>query len=372
MQHRPTSRRHLLGAGAAAVTGVALLSACGLGAADDPRPTATANSHIACATKGQLAASGSSAQQNAMTHWMREYQRACPGVQIRYVPVGSGAGVAQFLRGATVLGGTDSTLKPDEIEDSREVCKGGRAIDLPMVGGPIALGYNLSGVDNLVLDAPTLAKIFDAEITVWNAPAIQRLNPGLRLPATPISAVHRSDGSGTTQNFNAYLSGAAPDDWPYPKEKTWQAKGGNSAAGSDGVASQVAGTDGAIGYFELSFAKASKIPTVRLDTGAPEPVAVSAETASAGIAAGQVSGTGKDMTVKFDYRTKDAGAYPIVLVTYEIVCDKGTPADVLPALKSFLTYTAGAEGQKDLSRIHYAPLPQEVADQVRTIVGTLS
>lgn len=373
MQHRPTRRRHLLGAGVPAVAGAVLLSACGLGAADDARPTAReTTSQIACAKRGQLPASGSTAQQNAMTHWMNEYQKACPGVQIRYVPVGSGAGVAQFLRGATALGGSDSPLKPDEIEDSREVCPGGRAIDLPMVGGPIALGYNLSGVENLVLDAPTLAKIFDSEITRWNAPAIQRLNPGLRLPPTRISALHRSDGSGTTQNFNAYLSGAAPDEWPYPKEKTWRAKGGNSASGSDGVASQVATTDGAIGYFELSFAKSGKIPTVRLDTGAPEPVAVSAETASAGIAAGHVAGTGKDMTVKFDYKTKAAGAYPIVLVTYEIVCDKGTPADVLPALKSFLTYTAGAEGQKDLSRIHYAPLPEEVAGRVREIVRTLS
>ncbi|MEW2082174.1 phosphate ABC transporter substrate-binding protein PstS [Streptomyces sp. NPDC005283] len=223
MQHRRTRRRHLLGAGVTAVAGAVLLSACGHGSAEDAQPTATANSRIRCAERGQLPASGSTAQQNAMTHWMQEYQRACPGVQIRYVPVGSGAGVAQFLRGATVLGGTDSPLKPDEIEDSREVCPGGRAIDLPMVGGPIALGYNVSGVENLVLDAPTLAKIFDSEITRWNAPAIQRLNPGLQLPPTHIIALHRSDGSGTTQNFNAYLSGAAPAEWPYPKEKTWQA-----------------------------------------------------------------------------------------------------------------------------------------------------
>ncbi|MET7620389.1 phosphate ABC transporter substrate-binding protein PstS [Streptomyces sp. NPDC005408] len=372
MQHRLTSRKRLLAAGVT-VAGAVLLSACGHGAADDEgSPTKAPNSRIACAKSGQLAASGSTAQQNAMTHWMQEYQNACPGVQIRYVPVGSGAGVAQFLRGATALGGTDSTLKPDEIEDSRGVCPGGRAIDLPMVGGPIAVGYNIAGVDNLVLDAPTLAKIFNSELTAWNAPAIQRLNPGLRLPPTPISAVHRSDGSGTTQNFNAYLAGAAQDEWPYPKEKTWQAKGGNSAAGSDGVASQVAGTDGAIGYFELSFAKGNKIPTVRLDTGAPKPVTVSAESASAGIAAGHVSGTGKDMTLKFDYKTKAADAYPIVLVTYEIVCDRGTPAEVLPALKSFLTYTASEDGQKDLSRIHYAPLPKDVADQVRRIVGSLS
>lgn len=374
MQHRLTSRRYLLGAGVTAVAGAVLLTACGLGDAadEDPPPTKATTSRIACAQKGQLPASGSSAQQNAMAHWMREYQRACPGVEIRYVPVGSGAGVAQFLRGATVLGGTDSALKPNEVEDSREVCPGGRAIDLPMVGGPIAIGYNVSGVENLVLDAPTLAKIFNSEITTWDAPAIQRLNPGLRLPAIPISALHRSDDSGTTQNLNAYLAGAAPDEWPYPKTKAWQAKGGNSAPGSDGVATQVGATDGAIGYFELSFAKAGKIPTVRLDTGAPEPVAVSAETASAGIAAGQVAGTGKDITLKFDYSTKAAGAYPIVQVTYEIVCDKGTPADVLPALKSFLTYTAGPEGQKDLPRIHYAPLPEAVADQVRTVIRTLS
>ncbi|MEU0667887.1 phosphate ABC transporter substrate-binding protein PstS [Streptomyces lavendulocolor] len=359
---------------AAAVAGGALLlSACGSTTAvidDGPEPTRT--STIACATRGQLAASGSSAQQNAMKHWMRTYRKACPGVEIRYVPIGSGGGVAQFLRGATVIGGTDSPLKAEEVERSREVCRGGRAIDLPMVGGPIAIGYNLSGVRDVVLDAPTLAKIFDSEITMWNAPEIQRLNPGTRFPATPISTVHRSDESGTTQNLNAYLAGAAPDEWPYPKDKAWQAKGGQAAAGSDGVASRVQVTDGAIGYFELSFAKAKDLPTVRLDTGAPEPVAVSAATASAGIATAHVKGTGQDMALAFDYRTKASGAYPIVLVTYEIVCDTGNQIEVLPALKSFLTYTASAEGQRDLARIHYAPLPDDVAARVRQVVAGLS
>lgn len=356
----------------AVVGGALLLSACGTTAVNDGAPTPERTSSIVCAERGQLAASGSSAQQNAMKHWMRAYQEACPGVEIRYVPIGSGGGVAQFLRGATVIGGTDSPLKADDVERSREVCRGGRAIDLPMVGGPIAIGYNLNGVKDLVLDATTLAKIFDSEITMWNAPEIKRLNPGTEFPATPISAVHRSDESGTTQNLNAYLAGAAPEQWPYPKGKTWQAKGGQSAAGSNGVASQVQGVDGAIGYFELSFAKAKGIPAVRLDTGAPEPVAVSAETASAGIASARVSGTGKDLALTFDYRTRASGAYPIVLVTYEIVCDTGNPPDVLPALKSFLTYTASEEGQKDLSRIHYAPLPDEVAARVRQVVSGLS
>ncbi|QGV76912.1 phosphate ABC transporter substrate-binding protein PstS [Streptomyces ficellus] len=373
MQRRRAHRgRLVLGTRVVAAGSVLLLSACGTTAVSDSAPSPAPTSGIACASGGRLAASGSSAQQNAMKHWMREYQKACPGVEIRYVPIGSGGGVAQFLRGATVLGGTDSPLKADEVELSRDACRGGRAIDLPMVGGPIAIGYNLSGVDDLVLDAPTLARIFDSEITRWDAPEIRRLNPGAALPALPIAAVHRSDESGTTQNLNAYLAGAAPEQWPYPKDKAWQAKGGQSASGSGGVASQVQGNDGAIGYVELSFARAKGLSTVRLDTGAPEPVAVSARTASAGIATAHADGTGKDMALTFDYRTRASGAYPIVLVTYEIVCDSGNPPEVLPALKSFLTYTASPRGQKDLARIHYAPLPDEVADRVRQVVGGLS
>ncbi|MFF3327446.1 phosphate ABC transporter substrate-binding protein PstS [Streptomyces sp. NPDC002889] len=373
MQQQRVNHRRLYSAIVTAAGGVLLLSACGLGGAtEDVPPPDARKGNIECAEKGQLPASGSTAQKNAMQHWMHEYQSACPGVQIRYVPIGSGGGVAQFLRGATVLGGSDSALKPDEIEASRDVCPGSNAVNLPMVGGPIAVGYNVSGVKDLVLDAPTLARIFDSEITVWNDEKIKRLNPGVQLPATPIRTVHRSDDSGTTQNLNKYLAEAAPDDWPYPTEKAWQAKGGHSAAGSDGVASDVLNEDGAIGYFELSFAKTENLPTVRLDTGAPEPVGPSAETASAGIAAAEVVGRGKDMTLKFDYRTKVPGAYPIVLVTYEIVCAKGNQTEVLPALKSFLTYTASEEGQKDLSRIHYAPLPDGVAAQVREVVSTLS
>ncbi|MEW2630279.1 phosphate ABC transporter substrate-binding protein PstS [Streptomyces sp. NPDC048389] len=351
-----------------------LVSSCGFGGGPDrsSAPAAARTSDIACAEEGKLAASGSTAQQNAMSHWIRKYRSACPGVQIRYVPIGSGGGVAQFLRGATVFGGTDTALSQEEFRFSEDVCNGGTAIDLPMVAGPIAIGYNLDGVKDLVLDAPTLAKIFDSEITKWNDPQIQRLNPGLQLPATDITAVHRSDDSGTTQNFNAYLSEAAPDEWPYAKKKAWQAKGGHSAPGSDGIVSTMRGTDGSIGYFELSFAEAEGMSTVRLDTGAPEPVAVSVGTASAGIAAGKVTGTGKDMTLEFDYRTDAPGAYPIVLVTYEIVCATGNNPDLLPALKSFLGYTAGEEGQNELAAIHYAPLPDELAARVRQVVSTLS
>ncbi|WP_418955330.1 phosphate ABC transporter substrate-binding protein PstS [Streptomyces tritici] len=368
---RASSRR----AGAAAVlAGALLLCACGTGgAAQDAEPSAEESApDIACADNGLVNGSGSSAQQNAMKRWMQQYQRACPGVRLAYNPLGSGAGVAQFRRGATTFGGTDQALSDEDREVSRDVCGGGRAIDLPMVGGPIALGYHVPGVPGLVLDAPTLAKIFDGRITRWNHPAIKRLNGAAELPDLTIVPVHRADDSGTTQNLNAYLKGAAGSAWPYPAEKKWQARGGHSANGSDGVATAVAQTEGAIGYFELSFAKKRKIDTVRIATGAPEPVAPTTESASLGIATAEVAGEDGDLALEFDYRTKAAGAYPIVQVTYEIVCADGNRPESLPALRSFLGYAASEEGQKELHAIHYAPLPRSVAERVREVVATLS
>ncbi|WP_313896756.1 phosphate ABC transporter substrate-binding protein PstS [Streptomyces sp. GC420] len=362
-------------AAAIAAAAVLLLPACDSAGPerDGGQPSVPpAAADIGCAGNGKLLASGSTAQQNALEYWVEEYERACPGVQISYRPLGSGAGVAQFLRGATVFGGTDSALKPGEVELSKEVCPGGRAIDLPMVGGPIAIGYQLEGVDDLVLDAPAIAGIFDARITTWDHPDIRRLNPGTELPSVPVLPVHRSDESGTTQNLNAYLSGAVPRQWPYPKEKAWQGRGGQSADGSDGVAAAVLASNGAIGYFELSFAEAGHIDTVRIDTGASEPVGPSAENATAGLAAAEVTGTGNDMTMRFDYGTSEAGAYPIVLVTYEVVCDTGNQKQTLPALKSLLAYMAGEEGQRALPELHYAPLPGNVVEQVREVIATLS
>ncbi|MGW7363798.1 phosphate ABC transporter substrate-binding protein PstS [Streptomyces sp. NPDC054841] len=339
---------------------------------DDRAVTLPPPANIACAQEGKVPGSGSTAQKNAMEHWIKEYQRACPSVRIAYNALGSGAGVAQFMRQATAFGGTDGALKPADVELSRDACPGGKAIDLPMTGGPIAIGYNLNGVDDLVLDARTLAKIFDSEITNWADPAIRKLNPGVELPDLTIQAVHRADDSGTTQNLNAYLSGAAPREWPYPKEKAWQGKGGHSATGSDGVANSVRNTEGTIGYFELSFATGLKIPTVRIATGASRPVAATPETASAGIASAEVVGKNNDLALKLNYATRAEGAYPIVLVTYEIVCDVGNQPETLPALKSFLAYTASEEGQKILPGIHYAPLPDNVAARVRKVIGTLS
>ncbi|MFM9370915.1 phosphate ABC transporter substrate-binding protein PstS [Streptomyces sp. Da 82-17] len=371
------SSRKAVSSTSAVVVGGLLLTGCGLlgpSSGDDAkRPAASPASvvELDCAERGQVAGAGSSAQQNAMTYWMKEYQRACTGVQIAYNPLGSGAGVAQFLRGATAFGGSDSALTDEEVRLSGRTCAGGRAINLPMAGGPVALGFNLPGVDELVLDAPTLAKLFDGRIDSWDDPRVAELNPGVDLPSTPVHPVHRSDDSGTTENFQSYLSDAAGAAWPYPVAKNWQARGGSSASGSKGVAQAVTTTTGAIGYLDLSVAVERHVDTVSVDTGADRPVAPTPQSASKGIAQARTAGRGKDLSLDFDYGTSAEGAYPIVLVTYEIVCDRGNPRESLPALKSFLTYTSSEEGQSALPRRHYAPLPKELAEDVRGVIRTL-
>ncbi|MEV5934010.1 phosphate ABC transporter substrate-binding protein PstS [Streptomyces sp. NPDC052079] len=368
--------RRALALGALAVSGALALTACGSdatggnGGGDASATTQAGN--IQCGdAKGQLQASGSSAQKNAIDAWVKQYAAACRGVQVNYNPTGSGAGVTAFLQGQTAFAGSDSALDAEEIEQSKKVCKDGQAIDLPMVGGPIAVGYNVPGVGELVLDAPTLAKIFDSKITNWNDDAIARLNPDAKLPDLKIQAFHRSDESGTTDNFTTYLQSAAPGDWKYEPSKSWQAKGGQSAQGSSGVAQQVKQTPGAISYMELSYAK-DGMNTVAVKTEAAEPVKATIENATAAIGASKVVGTGKDLALELDYTPAADGAYPIVLVTYEIACDKGNKAETLPAAKSFLNYMASKDGQALLADAGYAPMPDEIITKVRETISSLA
>lgn len=369
--------RRALALGALAVSGALALTACGSdetgGSSSGGDASATAQAgNIDCGdAKGQLQASGSSAQKNAIDAWVKQYSAACKGVQVNYNPTGSGAGITAFLQGQTAFAGSDSALEAEEIEQSKKVCSGGQGIDLPMVGGPIAVGYNVPGVDTLVLDAPTLAKIFDSKITNWNDEAIAKLNPDAKLPDLKIQAFHRSDESGTTDNFTTYLKEAAPKDWSYEPGKAWEAKGGQSAQGSSGVAQQVKQTSGAISYFELSYAK-DGLKTVDIKTEAAEPVEATIDNATAAIGAAKVVGTGKDLALELDYTPSADGAYPIVLVTYEIVCDKGNKAETLPATKSFLNYMASEDGQALLADAGYAPMPEEIITKVRETLSSLA
>ncbi|MFI6288114.1 phosphate ABC transporter substrate-binding protein PstS [Streptomyces sp. NPDC051018] len=363
--------------GALAVTGALVLTACGsddnAGGTSGSGDKTSAASNIKCdGAEGKLLASGSSAQKNAMDLWVKNYMAACSGVEINYKSSSSGEGIVAFNQGTVGFAGSDSALKDDEVADSKKICKSGQGINLPMVGGPIAIGYNLSGVDNLVLDPSTIAKIFNGKITKWNDPAIAKLNEGVSLPDKAIQAFHRSEDSGTTQNLGKYLGKTAKADWPYEAEKKWPAPGGQAASGSSGVAAQVKQVDGAIGYFELSYATSQSIPTVDINTGAAAPVKATSENASKAIAAAKVKGTGKDLALELDYATTAEGAYPIVLVTYEVVCDTGNKAETLGTVKSFLGYTASDEGQKVLTDAGYAPIPAEINAKVRETVAGLS
>ncbi|GCB48051.1 phosphate ABC transporter substrate-binding protein PstS [Streptomyces sp. NL15-2K] len=367
--------RRALTLGALVVSGALALTACGSddtsdGGDNSAAPSAQAGNIKCDDAKGQLLSDGSSAQKNAIDAWVKQFTAAC-GVQINYKAGGSGAGVTAFTQGQVPFAGSDSALKPDEVEASKKICSGGQGIDLPMVGGPIAVGFNVSGVDKLTLDAPTLAKIFNDKIKNWNDPAIAKLNPGVKLPDLKIQAFHRSDESGTTDNFTKYLIATAKSDFPYEGGKAWQAKGGQSAPQSSGVAAQVKQTNGAIGYFELSYAKEG-IKTVALDTGAGTPVEATVDNATKAIADAKVVGTGKDLALELNYATKAEGAYPMVLVTYEIVCDKGNKADTLPATKAFLRYIASEDGQKILAENDYAPIPDSIISKVRTTIEGLS
>jgi phosphate transport system substrate-binding protein len=355
-----------------ALTAVLGLSACG---SDNNEPTGSSASGSAAAVdcgKGTLNAQGSSAQKNAMAEWIKTYQQKCSGVTVNYEPTGSGAGIQAFIAGTADFAGSDSALKPEEQPKADAKCAGGQALNLPMVIGPVAVVFNVNGVDNLNLSPATLAKIFAGKVTKWDDPAIKAENADAKLPSTPIQAVHRSDESGTTDNFTKYLSKTAAADWTFGNAKAWKAPGGVGAAKSDGVASKVKGTDGTISYVEWSYAENGGLKKAKIKNGAGEYAELTAESAGKTIAGAKIEGQGDDLKMSIDYNTTEAGAYPIVLVTYEIVCSKGLAADKLPLVKGLLGLAASSDGQADLVELGYAPLPDSVRTKVETAVKNLS
>ncbi|MEV7120656.1 phosphate ABC transporter substrate-binding protein PstS [Kitasatospora griseola] len=371
-------RSKALAIGAVALVSTLSLSACGTD--DNSKPSSNNSSaggapaaKIACADKGgQLLAAGSTAQTPAIDVWKAAYSAACSTTSLTYSGGGSGAGVTQFNQGKIAFAGSDGALKQSEIDASKAVCTGGQGIDLPMVGGLISIVFNVEGVDKLVVDGPTLAKIFDSQITKWNDPAIAALNPGVNLPAADIQAIHRSEDSGTTQNLTAYLAKAGGGNWKYPAAKAWAGQGGQSANGSAGVAAQVKQVKNSISYVELSYAQTNKLNSAAIATGAAKPVEATAANAATSLANAKVVGTGADLALDIDYATKAEGAYPLTLVTYEIVCDKGNKAETLPALKSFLNYTVSDAGQQAIGAVGYVPLPKELAGKVKTQIDALA
>jgi phosphate transport system substrate-binding protein len=335
-------------------------------------PAGNATGDISCAS-GKLDAAGSTAQANAMDAWRKAYQQACSGVTINYNPTGSGDGVTAFNNGTIDFAGSDSALDPSagEVAAAQKRC-GSTPLDLPMVVGPIAIAYKLNGVDSLVLDGPTIAKIFLGKITKWNDPAIAALNKDANLPSTSITPFYRSDSSGTTKNFEQYLAATASDVFTAEPDKDSSGAGfaGQGKEGSQGVADAIGQTEGSIGYVEFSYAVNGGLATASIDNGGGA-VELSKDTASAAAGTAQVTGTGDDLTLKIDYAQKTPGAYPLILVTYEIVCSKYSDAATAKLVQSFLNYTVGS-GQDLLAQAGYAPLPSALQAKVKASIAKIS
>jgi phosphate transport system substrate-binding protein len=355
---------------AVTIIGALALAACGSDGGSSASSSAGSSSDTNCVS-GSIKASGSSAQKNAMAEWINAYQKSCNGATIDYQANGSGAGIKDFINKQTAFAGSDSALKEQDKTDADARCATGPAIDIPMVGGAIVMAYNVSGVDKLVLTPDVIAGIYNGSITKWNDPKITAINSGVALPDATIAAFHRSDSSGTTDNFTKYLAATAGSTWTYKNAKDWPAaiKSGQGAKGSDGVTSSVKTTANSIGYMELSFAKDAKLTTASVDNGGG-PIEATSANAAITIAAATVTGTGNDLALKIDYTTKTG--YPIVLVTYEITCEKGGDAALVPLTKSFLTYTAGDEAQGKLTDLGYVPITGDLLTKVRTAVSSIS
>ncbi len=242
-----------LAAGLAA--GALLLAACG----SDNNATSGSGSgstNAAAAsdcTAGTLNAEGSSAQQNAIDEAIANYTANCPDTTVNYNPTGSGAGIEQFNAGQVDFAGSDSALKEaeGEVAAAEKRCDGNPAWNLPVVVGPIAMAYNIDGVDSLVLTPEVAARIFNGTIKTWDDKAIADLNSGAKLPASAIKVFFRSDESGTTENFQKYLSGASGGAWKDEPSKVWPGAG-EGREKSSGVADGVKTTKNSITYVEWS------------------------------------------------------------------------------------------------------------------------
>lgn len=346
---------------AAGLGALLLVAGCGDPARSDDGPVPAR-----LCVPGTLDAQGSSAQRNAMDLWRDDYQRSCPGATVNYDPSGSGTGIRAFLGGTVDLVGTDSPLKEMEQAQADARCSGGKAVSVPMVVGPVAVAYRLGGVPELRLSPATLAKVFGGAIRRWDDPAIRADNPGVALPPTRVRAVHRQDSSGTTETFTGYLTASAGPDWRFGSGRNWRAPDGTGAAGSERVASAVHHTEGAVGYLELSYARLRGLAVAAVRTGADRFVVPSGEAAVRSV---QVPPSG--LAVRVDPTPTDPAAYPIVLITSEVVCDRGRSADKTALMKGFLGYAASEDGQRSIARQGYAALPEELRIRVRAAVDAL-
>jgi phosphate transport system substrate-binding protein len=337
----PRARRLALVAASAALA-AGSLSAAGCG--DDP--SSASGTTGGGGASGTIAGAGSSAQSAAQEAWRAGFQERNAGATVSYDPVGSGGGRTQFIAGGVDFAASDSALAGHELSGAQKRCGGPDAlVEVPVYISPIAIAYNLKGVDALRLAPDTLAKILKHDITSWDDPAIRAENPGVDLPSSRITTVTRSDESGTTQNVQEYLHAVAPKVWTDEPSSTWPVSGGESAQGTSGVVDAIGAGEGTIGYADESQVGDLGVASIKVGS---EYVAPSAAAAAAIL---DESPRSPDpgahvLTYALKRTSTNADTYPIVLTSYALACTRYPDASTASLVRGYLTYVTSPAGQR--------------------------
>ncbi|WP_422115536.1 phosphate ABC transporter substrate-binding protein PstS [Brachybacterium sp. UNK5269] len=347
-------------------------SAAGTGASDNGGASAGAYAELS----GNIAGSGASSMQNAQTAWSETFmglvQAEGGDLTVTYDPTGSGTGREQFLNGEVKFAGTDAALDEEELAASTAVCNDEQAFNLPVYISPIAVVFNLEGIDSLNLPPAVIGGIFAGDITTWNDPAIAEHNPDVELPDLDIVPVHRSDDSGTTENFTEYLSATAPEAWTHGPIETWPIEGGQSGDGTSGLISTVEGGQGTIGYADAS--QAGELGTAAIQVG-EEFVEYSADAAAKSVdVSPRAEGRAEnDIVVELDRTTTESGVYPIVLISYLALCGSYADSAEGEAVKAYASYMVSEQGQQTaLENAGSAPLSAELSAEAQAAIDGIT
>ena len=345
---------------AALAAGSLALAACG--GSDDEGNGGGANAAETESLSGTLAGAGSSAQAAAMEGWIAGFQTENEEVTVNYDPVGSGGGREQFLSGGVAFAGSDAALDEEELTQAEERCGDGGLVEVPLYISPIAVAFNLPGVETLNLAPDVIAGIFAQEISKWDAPEIAADNPDAELPDLAITPVNRSDESGTTENFTEYLAAAAPSVWTEEPSGDWPIPGGEAGQGTSGVVQAIESAEGGIGYADAS--QIGDLGTVAVGVG-EEFVEYSPEAAAAVVEnSPRVEGRPEgSLALELARDTTESGEYPIVLVSYQLACKTYEDAAQGALVKAFLAYAASEDGQAAASE---AAGSAPISDTIRT------
>jgi phosphate transport system substrate-binding protein len=318
---------------------------------------------------GTINGAGATFPQPVYDEWANKL-KSDKDITVNYNSIGSGAGVAQFTAGTVDFGASDPPLKPEEITAAS---KKGQPLMVPSVFGAVTVSYNVKGIKpGLKLDGATVADVFLGKVKKWNDPEIANLNPGVTLPATSITVLHRSDESGTTKLFTSFLSDYNPQ-WKSQvgADKTVKWPTGTGAKGNAGVAGGVKQTEGAIGYVEEAYALQNSFATAAVKNAAGKFVKPSLQsTTAAGGSVKVPANLGIDAI-----NAPGPNAYPIAsathLLVYKDMCKAGVDRSKAEDVKAWLDYALGA-GQQVAPQLQYAPLPAAILSKAQAEVAGLT